>query len=252
MTFGSVSFPRPPPLRQGGTGNDALSPTPFHMDGDFAVDELERMAHACVHSLGAALDVVHRWREAGHGLEAIYVHGIAPCARLLGHWWTCDNADFAHVTIASTNLQRLLHHLSPEFCAPGADRPCGLSLLLATEPQSQHTMGAYMLGEFFRRRGWAVQRLTPQDNEDVLRPLRGDWFDAVGLSVSTGRQLHALRDLLPRLRSESPNDRLCVLVGGPLAHADPDALQMQGVDLVGGSALETVNALHELATVRKN
>ena len=73
-----------------------------------------------------------------------------------------------------------------------------------------------MLGEFFRRRGWSVQLLTPHDIDDVLAHLRRDWFDAVGLSVSTGRQLAALGQLMPRLRAESPNERLCVLVGGPL------------------------------------
>lgn len=237
---------------QAGLAGARQAVRPFGDPDDFPFHELERMAHASVQSLQAAFVVLNRWRQAGHGLEAIYVRGIAPCARLLGHWWVCDVSDFAQVTMGSANLQRVLQQLSQEFCAPGADRPNGLSLLLATEPQAQHTMGAFMLGEFFRRRGWTVQSLTPQDAQDVLTHLRRDWFDAIGLSVSTGRQLQPLRALLPRLRSESPNPRLTVLVGGPLAYVDPDALHALGADLVGTDAQETVDALGGLSQTRKN
>ena len=208
---------------------------------DFAPPELERLARACLHSLEAALVQVDHWRARGHGLEEIYIHGVAPSARLLGHWWLCDAADFAQVTIGSANLQRLLHRLSQEFCAPGADQPCGLNLLLACEPRAQHTLGAFMLGEFFRRRGWSVQWLTPQDGQDILAHLRRDWFDAVALSVSTDGQLPWLREWLPRLRAQSPNPELQILLGGPLAlqHAQP--LRMLGADLVATDARETVN-----------
>ena len=242
---------RPPPGSGYGRGRSTRL-TPWSEDSDFDAPELERMARACLQSLDAALHQVQHWRDAGHGLEDIYLRGIVPSARLLGHWWTCDVSDFAQVTIGSANLQRLLHRLSAEFCAPGGDQPRGLSVLLATEPQSQHTMGAFMLGEFFRRRGWSVQLLTPHDIDDVLAHLRRDWFDAIGLSVSTGRQLTALEKLMPRLRAESPNERLSVLVGGPLALTDPQALQDLGVDLVGSDARETVNLLGHLVRDRKN
>ena len=242
---------RPPPGIGGGRGRNSHV-APWGEDSDFELPELEALAQACLLSPEAALACVQRWRDAGHGLEDIYLRGIVPSARLLGHWWCCDWSDFAQVTIASANLQRVLHRLSAEFCAPGADQPKGLSILLATEPQSQHTMGAFMLGEFFRRCGWGVQLLTPHEGEDVLAHLRRDWFDAIGLSVSTGRQLRALERLMPRLRSESPNQQLCVLVGGPLAATDPQALQDLGVDLVGGDARETVNLLGHLVRDRKN
>lgn len=251
MTHGSFNLPRPPP---GGLGFGVSGDRPelFGEDDAFAAPELERLALACLESLDKALIQITDWRQQGHDLEDIYVRAIAPCSRLLGHWWCCDTADFAQVTIASTNLQRLLHRLSAEFCAPGADHPVGHSLLLTTEPQSQHTMGAFMLGEFFRRRGWRVELLNPQDPEDVLTHLRRDWFDAVGVSVSSGRQLQALGALLPRLRQASPNPQLSVLAGGAMAQASPDSMQALQVDLVGGDARETVNLLNQLVLAKKN
>ena len=228
------------------------SPWPFIEEGDFAPSELERMALACLQDVEAALAQIEHGRQCGHALEDIYIHGVAPSARLLGHWWCCDIADFAQVTIGSSNLQRVLHRLSQEFCAPGADQPTGLSLLLATEPQSQHTMGAFMLAEFFRRRGWAVQTLTPHDGEDVITHLRRDWFDAVALSISSVRQLQSLAQWLPVLRAVSPNPQLHVLVGGPLALNEPQRLQALGVEPAPGNARQTVNGLSQQTMHRKS
>lgn len=225
---------------------------PWGPGTDFAMLQLERLAHACLHGTDAALVVIDGWRGAAHGLEDIYLHGIAPCARLLGHWWTCDTADFAQVTIASTNLQHVLLRLSQEFCSPGADHPIGLSVLLATEPQTQHTMGAFMLGEFFRRRGWSVQLLVPQESEEVLHRLRRDWFDALGVSVSSGRQLQVIKHLMQRLRAESPNPNLRLLLGGPLCQTQADALHALGADLVSGDARETVDSFSRQDFVQRN
>ena len=244
MTIGTYNLPRPPP---GLFGMDSrlASSWSFLDEGDFAPTEIERMAQACQQSLEAALVQIEQWRLNGYDLEDIYIHGLAPCARLLGHWWHCDITDFAQVTIGSTNLQRVLHRLSPEFCAPGADQPKKLSLLLATEPQSQHTMGAFMLAEFFRRHGWTVQLLTPHEGDDVLSHLRRDWFDAVALSISSDRQLQSLAQWLPRLREHSPNPQLHVMVGGPMTLLAPDLLQDLGVDLAAADARQTVNWLSQ-------
>jgi len=251
MTLLSNHTPRPAQGRFGPFGADP-SVRSHGLKPDFARPQLERLAHASLRSADAVLALIDGWRSDGHDLEDIYIRGIAPCARLLGEWWTSDTADFAQVTIASAHLQRALHRLSQEFCAPGAEHPTGLNLLLATEPQSQHTMGAFMLGEFFRRRGWKVQLLAPQDGEEVLGHLRRDWFDAVALSISTERHLHRLRDLLRRLRSDAPNPAMSVLVGGGWVLSHPEAFEALGVDLVGGDARQTVQAFSLMAIARRN
>ena len=251
MSIGTIQHPRPPPDYLGLAGA-RMPPVPFSEEGAFEPHELERMAHASLEGVEPLFGLIDRWRQAGHGLEAIYLRAIAPTARLLGHWWRCDVADFAQVTIGSSNLHRLMQGLSQEFCAPGTDQPTGLSLLLATEPRAQHTLGSFMQGEFFRRRGWAVHWLHPQDAEDVLTHLRRDWFDAVGLSMSTARHLQTLVALVPRLRAESPNPRLCILAGGPLALTDPAALDTLGADVLASDALETVNQLGHLVFARRS
>jgi len=232
-------------------GNGA-QPSALGNEGPLAYAQLEKMARACLRDVESALAMVDDWRDQGHDLETIYLHGLTPCARLMGTWWSCDLADFAQVSIASTNLQRLMHRLSDEFCAPGADHPLDLSVLLSTEPQSQHTMGAFMLAEFFRRRGWRVLSVAPQDLQDLQRHLQRDWFDALGLSISTGPDRSALLSKLPRLREQAHNPRLCVLVGGPGVEAGTDPAELPGVDLIGQDARETVNLLSQMAFANKS
>jgi MerR family transcriptional regulator, light-induced transcriptional regulator len=247
------TFHERPPSPESGSGTAGVrEPGLRGPQNPLSPEDLERLAAACLKDVHAALDLVQQWQMAGHDIEDIYLHGIAPCARLLGEWWRCDTASFAQVSIGSTNLQRLLHRLSDEFCAPGTDHPLAFSVLLAAEPQSQHTLGPFMLGEFFRRSGWHVQQLAPRDAEDVLDQLGRDWFDAIGLSVSTSRQMESLRDLLPRLRQASPNEKLKVLVGGPITQWAPEALQSLDIDLMGGDARQTVQLLGQLIAAKSN
>eukprot|EP01030_Chromulinospumella_sphaerica_P009313 gene9313-9125_t len=117
---------------------------------------VQHLAQACLQGLDAARRVVFGWQRQGQSLEDIYLQGITPCARLLGQWWCSDRLDFAMTTIASSHLQQLLHDFSAEFLLESPQQRNGLSLLLLTEPGAQHSMGLFMLSEFFKRAGWTV------------------------------------------------------------------------------------------------
>lgn len=253
MTIGLFKPPhRAPPayagMAEAGAGAAGLY---FRSEALFDQDALACFAQTALQGIEQTLAHIDIWRGQGHCLEDIYIDAIAPCARLLGQWWLDDVLDFAQVTIGAANLHRVLYRLSPEFCAPGADHPVGLNLLLATEPQSQHTMGTCMVGEFFRRHGWGVQLATPQDGEEVLDLLRRNWFDAVGLSISSDRHLDMLAALIARLRLESPNQGLSVWVGGPLAQTEPQALRALGADFIGGDARETLHLMQHFIGEQK-
>lgn len=68
---------------------------------------------------------------------------------------------------------------------------------------------------------------TPLDFSAAL-PARSGWSDA-------------WRGWLPRLRTQSPNTELQILLGGPLALQHPQRLRALGADLVAVDARETVN-----------
>jgi methylmalonyl-CoA mutase cobalamin-binding subunit len=143
-------------------------------------------------------------------------------------------------TIASAHLQQLLHDFSAEFLQETPPQSNGLSLLLLTEPGAQHSMGLFMLSEFFKRAGWVVTVAVPQDVSDFKKMFVSDWFDAVGISISTDRHLATLQNLLPQLKEASDNLNLQVFVGGPMAFSAPDLLKALPAQLVAADAPETV------------
>jgi len=210
--------------------------------GKLALDSAQVLilAQACLQGLDAARQVVFGWQRQGKSLQDIYIQGVAPCARLLGEWWNADRLDFAMTTIASTHLQQLLHDFSAEFLQEAPQASNGWSLLLLTEPGAQHSMGLFMLSEFFKRAGWLVTVGVPQDVTEFKRLFQSDWFDAVGISVSSDRHLDTLAALLPKLREGSDNLGLHVFVGGPMALVAPERLKGLAAQVLAEDAPATV------------
>jgi methanogenic corrinoid protein MtbC1 len=233
--------PMPEAFRQGApVGPRLVGGTSFAGKSAIDLGQIQILAQACLQGLDAARQVVFGWQRQGQSLEDIYIQGITPCARLLGEWWCSDRLDFAMTTIASAHLQQLLHDFSAEFLQETPPQSNGLSLLLLTEPGAQHSMGLFMLSEFFKRAGWVVTVAVPQDVSDFKKMFVSDWFDAVGISISTDRHLGTLQNLLPQLKEASDNLNLQVFVGGPMAFSAPDLLKALPAQLVAADALETV------------
>lgn len=144
----------PEALRQRApVGPRLVGGTSFNGQSALDMAQIQVLAQACLQGLDAARQVVFGWQRQGLSLEDIYLRGITPCARLLGDWWCSDRLDFAMTTIASSHLQQLLHDFSAEFLQESQQPHNGLSVLLMTEPGAQHSMGLFMLSEFFKRSG---------------------------------------------------------------------------------------------------
>lgn len=210
--------------------------------GKSALDaaQVQILAQACQQGLDAARQVVFGWQRQGQSLADIYLRGIAPCARLIGEWWSADRLDFAMVSIVSAHLQQLLHDFSAEFLQEAPQPRNGWSLLLLTEPGAQHSMGLFMLSEFFKQAGWAVTVGVPQDMAEFKRLFQTDWFDAVGVSISTDRHLDTLATVLTQLKGSSVNLNVRLFVGGPMALLAPSGLTAMPAEVVAHDAPATV------------
>jgi hypothetical protein len=204
-----------------------------------SADDAQHLARQSLLATSDLHQVIAHWLQRGVGLESIYLDGITQAARTLGQWWLSDDIDFGTVTVGSSRLHRLLYDLSPQFLID-AQPPMGATVLMLAEPESQHTMGLFMLSEFFRRAGWYTLVEQPRLDANVLRLLSGHWIDVLALSVSTDRQLAALRVLVRQARTISPNPQMAIIAGGPLALSHPQALLDLGVDWIGTDAPGTV------------
>ncbi len=198
------------------------------------------LTQAAIKSMEETRKILMKWRSQGHSLKDTYLFGITGSARLIGELWSRDTLDFVNVTIALSRLHRVMHEFSQEFLSEGNSESNGLSLLLMTEPGSQHGLGVFMLSEFFRQAGWRVTLASPQDIVDFKRIFLSDWFDAVVLSISTDRQIDAVAKSLPELSKTTANPNLKIYVGGPMAQVSPEAINWDGTLLLQTDAAQTV------------
>jgi methanogenic corrinoid protein MtbC1 len=205
--------------------------------------QIERLADASLHSIEKTRQILRAWHRQGHLLADIYIGGIAPAARLIGERWTADEFDFVHCTIAHSRLHQILYEFSTEFLSEAYSGPNGLSLLLMSEPGSQHGLGVFMVSEFFRRAGWTVTLAAPQDIAEFKRSFHSDWFDAVALSISTERHLDAVSKAVAELQVSAVNPNLQIFVGGPQACLAPDKLGWPGTHLLNVNARQAVEAV---------
>ena len=201
------------------------------------------LANASLQSLEETRKVIVGWQRQGLSLSQIYIFGIAESAKVLGEHWLSDQLSFAECTIGFSRLHQMLHDYSAEFVTEGRLEPNGYSLLLMTEPATQHGLGVFMLSEFFRRAGWNVTLVNPVDMNDFKRAFQADWFDVIGLSLSTERHLQEIQAALPELVAGCANTLLQVFLGGPVASFAPDKLTWPATTLLQGNALQALESV---------
>ena len=170
-------------------------------------------------------------------LEAVCLELLAPAARHLGDLWSEDLCSFAEVTIGMVRLHNGLRLLGAA-ARPGARVLRRHRILLAPAPGEQHFFGLAMLAVFFRQSGWAVT-LLPDGGELAVRDaLRRCWFGILGISLGSERNYAPVAAMLPRLRENSRNAAVSVMVGGPTLIPHPEIVGQMGADGTAADGLQ--------------
>lgn len=179
-------------------------------------------------------ETVAALRDRGVSVQSIFLELLAPVARRLGEYWTCDQCDFTQVTVAMGRLQQLLRANSSSFGTSNTFdtwQPQRRVLLLPC-PGEQHTFGLSLVAEFFYRAGWDVSTSFNQPSATVAALVERQWFDAVGLSVGVQGHLSALEHCLTQIRNHSMNPQVCIIVGGSVFSLNPAAAEQVKADAV--------------------
>jgi MerR family transcriptional regulator, light-induced transcriptional regulator len=188
----------------------------------------------------AALAFVVALQDEGLTLDEIYLDLLAPAARRLGALWDADECDFSSVTVGLWRMQQVMYELSPSFqrevALPGSSR----SALMAPMPGSQHTLGLFMVAEFFRRAGWTVSGEPSLTSRELIQAVSHEWFDMAGLSVGVECQIDGVAQLIADLRQASRNQSLVIMVGGPIFAVHPEFVALTGADAMASDASEAV------------
>lgn len=216
---------------------DPAPPEVSQPSGALSADEIAQFVHLVRGSDDALVDVyVQRIMDQGRTPEAIYLDLLAPTARELGELWVRDSCDFMEVTVAVGRLQRVLRSLSHLFTLrAAAAQPVGRALLACVAGE-QHTLGLFMVAEFFVKDGWTVEVGAPLEAVDIGNRLREEWFDLVGFSVGCESHLSRLRREMRTVRRSSKNPRIVTMVGGRVFSEHPELVGRVGADTSAADA----------------
>ena len=100
------------------------------------------------HEADLVIAYVHGLLDDGIPLEALLLDLFAPAARRLGTMWEADEIDFVDVTIGTSRLQQILHHLHPAAGKQMPVSPAG-GCCFVPAPSEQHTFGLLMVSRIF-------------------------------------------------------------------------------------------------------
>lgn len=231
---------------QSSTGGAA--PSRLRRLGPPSTEDVEALAKALIDAdASTARACIDKARLVGYSPESLLLEWLTPAARCLGIWWAEDRCDFTQVTIGMWRAQNLLWDLKPalqQARAAAVDR----SIVLVTAPRAQHSFGLSMLSEFFRRAGWQVDSEPIENYEELRQRLAGQWFDVVGLSIGSERELQGLSSVIISLREVSMNPELVVLVGGSVFLDDPGRSLAIGADGTAANAPAAIALAERLVT----
>ncbi|MDX2194538.1 MAG: cobalamin B12-binding domain-containing protein [Gemmatimonadales bacterium] len=214
------------------------APLPGRVVAEAEVDEFVRRLRGAGDS--AAESYVRELMDGGLSAEVVYLDLLAPAARRLGTLWDQDACDFIEVTVAMGRIQRILRAMSRLLLADGdAAAPRRGAALLTCLPGEQHTLGLFMVAEFFVKDGWAVNVGAPLGQQDLRRLLADQWFDVLGFSIGCDSHLTNVGKEIRACRKASRNRNLRVLVGGRIFSEHPELVDRVGAD---GSAADARQA----------
>jgi methanogenic corrinoid protein MtbC1 len=205
------------------------------------------------HDTAVALAFVDALRNRGLEVEVIYIELLAPTASLLGEMWKADLCDFTDVTMGLSRLQQIVLQMGAEtedhhvHCSNLLEAP---RILLVPMLGEQHTLGLMLVEEQFRRCGWECSSAAPRSEKDLLRMVKSQHYDVIGISASCDVLLDPVTSVIQDVRKASKNSGAIVLVGGGIFIDNPQYVSLVGADGTAEDGRQAAAELRRLLETR--
>ena len=204
-------------------------------------------------------DLMMRLRQDGVAPGEIVDHIIPAVAAQMGQRWFADEISFAHVTIGAARLQEAVRVMGKREPIRDTARTEAPEILVIIPRGEDHTLGAFVLADQLRRRGYRVDMAIDRHPRQVAEMVRRRRYAMVGLTVSGRRTLASAKELVDIIRS-TVTRVTPIIIGGAILDKGIDAATLSGADHAArdvGSALRRcgLNAVvsetspHELESV---
>ena len=210
--------------------------------GPWSSDECVRQfADMCTGSEPEKLDEhVTDLLAQGVSLESVFLFLLAPVARYLGDRWLSDEVSFVDVHLGLCRLHQLICECETIGYRAEKASLAGESILLTCAPGENHTFGVTMVADFFRRYGWQVSNLCGLDTDFLLARLASTQYSAVGFSLHNEYNYLALKEIIAKVKAESINKNLIIMVGGDYFIRNPGKVKPIGAEIFATDGRQAV------------
>ena len=115
-----------------------------------------------------------------------------------------------------------------------------LRALIIVTPGEQHSFGNAMVQKFLRAAGWYVSTPSLSEARQIRAIVAEEWFDVIGISMSSEGFLDSLKATIHHARESSLNKDIRIMVGGPAFFDHPDWVQSVNADGTATTAATAV------------
>ncbi|HKL06505.1 MAG TPA: cobalamin B12-binding domain-containing protein [Roseovarius sp.] len=203
------------------------------------ISDSETSHHAAISSLVAS----------GVSSEEVFQKYIPAVSRFLGEMWVSDKASFVDVTVGAARLQALFRNKAQPGEAGWLTRsiPLGQSVLMIVPNFENHSLGAFVAADQFRRHGLWVHMAIGLEDEEIAALIETSGFSLLGITAATPKSVEKCRKIVEYLKTKVEH---CppIAIGG-FAVEDAEAVERTtGADFAVKSVREAVERA-ELSTV---
>ena len=184
-------------------------------------------------------DMLMRLRQDGVRATEIIGHIVPAVAQEMGERWFTDAISFADVTIGAARLQETVRGLGWHDTGRVAAHTDTPTILLIIPRGEHHTLGAFVLADQIRRRGYRVDVAVDRHPRQIHEMLRRKPYRMVGITVSGRRTLASAKELVDIIRL-TVTRVTPIVIGGAILDKGLDVLALSGAD---HTARDAVSAL---------
>jgi len=206
--------------------------------GEWVAYLAEAMISASETSHHAALS---KLMASGVSSEEVFQKYIPAVARFLGEMWVSDKASFVDVTVGAARLQALFRNKAEPGEVGWLNRsiPLGQSVLMIAPDFEDHSLGAFVAADQFRRHGLWVHMAIGLTNEEIAAMIETSGFSLLGISAATANSVEKSQKLVEYLKAKV--DHCPPIAVGGLAVEDPAKVEKStGADYAVRSVREAV------------
>lgn len=178
---------------------------------------------------------------SGVSSEEILQRYVPDAARRLGEQWCDDAVSFVDVTIGAARLQKLFHGggWAAGTALSGTGLALGHSVLMIAPRFEQHSLGAFVVADDLRRRGFWVHMALHLHPDELVSLIAESRFSMLGLTLATAESLGEAAELVDYIRG---NTKFVtpVVIGGRVMQTVEDPVLRCGADHAAANADDMV------------